>query len=406
MADRKRAAITVQAAFRGFLARVRVKEYLKKMDLYVCLTQARLRRRLVTKRWNRSLDIMQSSAIFIQRNIRKFLVKCSLQNYAIDSAAMMIQMSYRTSVLRKKCYFRKRSSAAVKIQRVVRRIQAKQKVNLFKKDLNEASRNIQRCWRGYKARKMRNEVLLHRCLTEFRNRIKVLDSKIDCFENQLEKFLTKSNPGKVQSDFDRSQQTVNRMKTQVESHERSIVELECSKSLSNPNENDIDWGEEIEERIVQERQMKTSLQLDLMFNMRRNLNVYRRELDCINMKKQLFEDRINELRDERHALRERLQCYQRQESKRYASINYRKAIADEKRKWKIVSIKPRGKSRKKCNDATPIIGSFSGSGNLDLNMSNPQMKIIERIEHNLFVAETQVCSAMFEPLDKFQKYHL
>jgi IQ calmodulin-binding motif. len=277
MADGKHAAITVQAAFRGFLARVRVKEYLKKMDFYVCLTQARLRRRLVTKRWNISLDIMQSSAIFIQRNIRKFLAKCSLQNCAIDNAAIMIQMGYRRSVLRKKCYCRKRCNAAVKIQRVVRRIQARQKVNLFRKELNEASRNIQRCWRGYKARKMRNEVLLHRCLTEFRNRIKVLDSKIDCFENQLEKFLTKSHPGKVQSDFDRSQQNINRMKTQVESHERSIVELEWSKSLMNPNENDIDWGEEIDERIFQERQMKTSLQLDLMFNMKRNLCAYRRE---------------------------------------------------------------------------------------------------------------------------------
>jgi hypothetical protein len=61
---------------------------------------------------------------------------------------------------------------------------------------------------------------------------------------------------------------------------------------------------------------------------------------------------------------------------------------------------------KKCNDATHMIESSSGSGHVDLDISNPQMKIVEHIEHNLFVAETQICSAMFEPLDKFQKYHL
>eukprot|EP00557_Chaetoceros_sp_GSL56_P011309 CAMPEP_0176478070 /NCGR_PEP_ID=MMETSP0200_2-20121128/988_1 /TAXON_ID=947934 /ORGANISM="Chaetoceros sp., Strain GSL56" /LENGTH=432 /DNA_ID=CAMNT_0017873979 /DNA_START=1503 /DNA_END=2801 /DNA_ORIENTATION=- len=405
IAERTYAAVAIQAAFRGFLIRLQVKEYLEKMDRYARITQAMIRRRLETKRWNQNLEIMQKNAILIQRNIRKFLAKCLMHKYFVHNAAMMIQMNYRTSVLRKKCIQTRQNDAAVKLQKVIRRILARRQVNEFREEVNEASQNIQRCWRGHMARQMRSKLLLMRCLTEFRNRIKVLDSEIDYFDNQLDKFLVKSNLSKVQSDFDETLKNCNQMKTKLENSERIIKELERSKTFANPHEIEIGWDEEIERQLVQERQVKTTLQLDMMFNMKRKVHAYRRELDYVNQKKMIFEYRMKELRDERHALRERRHEYERQESKRNADLNYRKAIADEKRKWKIIPRKASGKPRKNGNHVTTIFHSDHVNTGIDV-LSNSQKKIIERIEQNLFVAQLECCSAMFEPINKFQKYSM
>jgi hypothetical protein len=258
------------------------------------------------------------------------------------------------------------------------------------------------------ARKMRSKVLLLRCFTKFRNRIKVLDSKIDYFETQLEKFLMKAHTGKIQSDYDESLQNCNRMKAQLESCERDIEELEQSRSFVNPYEVEIGLDAEIEQRLIQERQLKTTLQLDMLFNVKRKLFANRRELDFINQKKKIFEDRINELRDERDSLRERLCDYERQESRRHAYLNYRKAIADEKRKWKIVPRTSSGKPRKKCNHPTPIIGSYSGSEHDDVRidiLTTSHTKMIELIEQNLFYAQMECCKAMLDPIHKFQNYN-
>jgi len=382
-----------------------VKLWRMKIVYHIPRCQARIRRRIAARRWKESLMTVNKSATSIQKSIRMYLAQCLAGNMKREIAASVIQRCYRSLKQRLDTAYLKLRSCTTVIQKVSRRKLARNFVKKQSEEMNDASIQIQKCWRGHVSRSRRSAILVEKCSKDLCNYVLILDSEIAHHKMELDKLSNKS----VEIDMLESEGGKNKlteMKSSLHTSEQNSVDLQRMKTHMTPTSVGEGWEEQINQSLQHERTVTTNMKLEMVLNLGKRLKVSQRQCKEFRERQNTIVDKIDTLQRDRENLSERLQTYQRERSKREAALKARQKIADEKRRWEVSHRVPSGKPKNLSNISTLSSQFCSGSVNLFANedpYEDPMERLVDRIALQSYVSQLQHFDAMLKPLESFRK---
>lgn len=382
LALQRLAATTIQAATRGSKARSWVKLWGLKRAYYIARCQARLRQKIATRLWKKVLASMNESATFIQKRIRRYLARCMSENMKRDRAAALIQLFYKDIKRCRAHRHLKNKQCAVLIQKEVRRSFAQKYVRRLSEELRVASIHIQSCWRGYLARARRSKILVQKCSIDARDRILMLNSELSHYKDKLEQLLVKTRDHELLQQINKLKDKIAETRLNLRNSETNVSELQRMKAQMTPTSVVEGWEEQVNQSLQSERKMKTTMKLDLVLKIGKELKASERLLKESRTSQKVLEDKILELQKNRETFMGRLHKGEQSRSKREAALKFRKSIADEKRHWKFQHRTPSGKPMKTSTSAVLSSQFCSGSVNIFANeddYEDPKDKLINMI---------------------------
>lgn len=398
---RQRLATTImQAGFRGSKARSWVKVWRRKREYHIPRCQSMVRRRFERIKWERILLTMHTSATCIQKSVRRFLARRLIHRLRRNNAALSIQMFHRMTMLRIRVLYRFDRKSAVVIQTAMRSKLARASVANRSIEMNDAAIQIQKCWKGHLARVLRSDILTSKCSVELRHHVLMLGTEIEYYKTDLQKMEEKSRDEELLIEVEDAKKAYAETTMNLSTSAQNSIELTRMKANMTPASVAEGWEDQVDQSLRYERTMETEMKMDIVLNLGMHLKLSQRKLKESKAKTKSLEERIGKLQKERRTLRDRLQGYERERSKREAALNHRKAIADEKRKWKIVHRTASGKPRK-SNTLTLSQQISLGTANLfaeDEVSSDPKERIMNMIELRSYVAQVEHLKGIFSQL--------
>lgn len=286
--------------------------------------------------------------------------------------------------------------SAVLIQNAMRRKLARASVANRSIEMNDAAIQIQKCWKGHLARVLRSNILMSKCSVELRHHVLILGTEIEYYKNDLKKMMEKSMDEELLSEIKDAKKVYAETRMNLRTSEQNSIELTRMKANMTPASVAEGWEDQVDQSLRYERAMKTEMKMDIVLNLGMHLKLSQRNLKESKAKRRTLEERIAKLQKERHTLRDRLQGYERKRSKRDAALSQRKAIADEKRKWKVVHRTASGKPRK-ANTLALSQQISLGTVNLfaeDEVTSDPKERIMNMIALKSYVAQVEHLKGM------------
>eukprot|EP00979_Chaetoceros_neogracilis_P007343 scaffold1530_cov230-Chaetoceros_neogracile.AAC.5 len=313
---------------------------------------------------------------------------------------MDIQMFYRTRMLNFRVYQRFERNLVVVIQKIMRSKLARAFVASRSIAMNNATIQIQKCWRGHVARAQRSAILVNKCSAEIRKNVLILGTEIEYYTNDLEKMMEISKDKELSQKIDDAKTAYAETRTSLHTSEQNSIELKRMKANMTPASVSDGWEEQVNHSLLHERTMKTKLVLDIVLNLGMNVSVLHRRLQQSRGERLALEETIARLKEERYALRKRLQDCQLERSKREAALNQRKAVADEIRKWKVNHRTSDGKPTKKILTTAPSL--VVGSGSINSLAENEVIPdLVDTIALKSHLGQVEHLKGMLKPIEKF-----
>ncbi len=345
---------------------------------------------------------MDTSATFIQKLIRLYLARCLSKRMRHDQAASSIQSFYKrikSDIRRREI---KMNLSCVKIQKEARRRSAQKCIVQLSKEYTIASIRIQSCWRGHLARLIRSKILIERYNLDVSHRILRLNSEISHYKNKLEQLLARSRNDEISHEITKSKDAIFEVRSNLRNSQHNFSELLKMKAQRTPASVAEGWEEQINQSLQFERKMLTTIKLDLVLKRGKELKVSERMLNQSCDAQNSIKQKICDLEKNRRSLINRQQELRRDQLKREASIKFRKAVADEKRRWQVDHRTPSGKPLKSKKNAILPSQFCSGSVNIFANeedSNKPTYKLVKMIELQSYMGQLSHLRGMVKPLD-------
>lgn len=383
------AAITIQSFYRSVVARVWVHEWVEKLNYYIPKCQAQLRRRLATKKWNKRLECMHSSALVIQKSIRMFLGKRRAIRHQRHVAALCIQMYYRRYHFGNRCEARMRNNKATVIQRIMRRIIAMKFVKKRSIEFNSASLLIQKCWRGRVARVRRNRILISNWDERTNEHIMMVEALIERYEYELTVFEKATNKHTLLENLEGAKAAYKDATISLHTSLNNSKDLEKMKATMNTKDVAEGWEDEVEESIELERKNQTALKLDIVLKHGLVIQTSKKALRENEILHKQIKAKIEELQSQRATLKSLFDKERRERQKIEEGLQKRKLVGDEKRMWNVNLVTASGKPKKHSKGSQKVHTKDEGT------IPSFQGDVIDTIAHKNFLLQVEAFKAAY-----------
>mmetsp|Transcript_9918 Transcript_9918/g.20190 ORF Transcript_9918/g.20190 Transcript_9918/m.20190 type:complete len:962 (-) Transcript_9918:30-2915(-) len=336
----------IQALVRGMITRKWLALWYKNRFLMIIQWQARCRRHLSNKHLAPKLEAEQAAALKCQKGVRMFLAKCVAHWKRLEIAAERLQCMWRGCVARARCDKLWLDKQVTVMQSFARHSMAKHKFVEEKREMDEAAALIERCWRGFWARRRKNELLYARETDQRQNQVRLLKSE-EQFQADYVRLLKKRlNKLALKEKKEELHEKVNDMYKYVEEQEFNYVELVRQRDQVSPRAIEQGWVEELNKNIRDHRNWITKYKLECLFDTGLEQRGVEEEYDRRMAQITLCEKRqslYSKWREE-----ELEQIWKRQQRLVYEMEDTwkRQKIADERRRWQVKFFKPSGKPDK------------------------------------------------------------
>lgn len=348
-----RRVICIQKVIRGFVARKWVATWIRRKIRYVTNWQAFIRRYLNNKHLRPILAWESECVITLQRIVRGKLGRVAHRKALEHLCATRIQIMWRGVVARAQVDRLWLNKQVIPIQTAVRRLIAKRRCAGIRAELDTAALAIQARYRIWKAVTSSGDRLFNRemqnredTITELRLEEEWCSEVLLKLSHRLERIELRKKVVQAADEFERACATICQL-------EKDTVETRRQKDILSPRSIQQGWAKDLEGTQYR-------MQEDLI----------RRKLDCIFTKcsnyqalEFLLEHKVQEI--ENYAQRrEQLSHWRVQEYAERLERNYWKkvlarrkakksAIAEERRKWKVVWTTKNGKPDKRRRPGRP-----------------------------------------------------
>lgn len=407
LGQQRLAAVLIQAVIRGSAKRRWYKRWIQEVILFATKCQSRRRQILASKTWKHQCFVEKDAAITIQNMIRKFNSKCWTYNARKIKCASKIQSVWREYRLNHVSFMALLDRIATKIQCQVRRVRAERTVSEMRMEKTTVCLIIQKSWRGFLARRKSHQILLDRNNDLYRRQVLVITAELEHLKKSLEFVVFQEQSKETQNELNKWNAQIDESRKIIDTSEKNLRELVMTKNQITPDFVSQGWDEEIQSRISSERRSITSTKLDLIFNLSYNYEMLSGRYERSQFKKSYLEQKIAQLEDEKRNLITIVQSEKREIAKRLDSKSKRMAIADEKRKWKVVRRYPNGKPAK-CQPgfdwkSKQDYSFCSGSVNLfPENVPSNFDSIVEKVELQSYLSEIDLLNNLSSnPLSRF-----
>jgi hypothetical protein len=376
------AVLKVQAFVRGITKKLWYAKWKSDVIYFATRCQARRRQILTSTKWKMQCAFEQSTTTKMQAVIRTFLAKCELMVLVRNKYATIIQAFWRGWQGRQVASNTFLHHMATKIQCRMRQSRAERLVAELRIEHGRSSLMVQKCWRGFTARRLRNKILFDRHKELCRRQIMIWSTEIEHYEKSLQKMLSEEEDDKILEQLTATECDIIELTRALKTSERNIDELRRNKTQVTPEMVAQGWDDEIMKGIKEERETITNLKLDLLLNIGYNYEKLTRKRHKFQDSYSFLQNKITELQESRQELVDWIQKQETLLMKKIEMKHKRMAIADEKRKWRVDHRHSNGKPIKASTDNTSGELSFGFcSGNLNLlQHSSGTSGIIERIE--------------------------
>ncbi|GMH62608.1 hypothetical protein TrRE_jg12385 [Triparma retinervis] len=336
----------IQALVRGMITRKWLALWYKNRFLMIIQWQARFRRHLSNKHLAPKLAEDQAAAVKCQKGVRMFLAKCVAYWKRLDIASERIQCMWRGCVARARCDKLWLDKQVTVMQAFARHTMAKHKFVEEKKEMDEAAALIERCWRGFWARRRKNQLLYARETDQRQNQVRLLKSE-EQFQADYVRLLKKRLAKlELKDKNDDLKEKVKDMYQYVEEQEFNYVELVRQRDQVSPRAIEQGWVEELNKNIRDHRNWITKYKLECLFDtgleQRGVEEEYERRMSQIRLceKRQSLNSKWREEELEQIWKRQQRLVYEMEDTWK------RQKIADERRRWQVKFFKTSGKPDK------------------------------------------------------------
>lgn len=174
-----RGVTRVQALARGVITRKYVTEWHSRRNSMVCVWQTIIRRGLSNNRRQRCLVVENRAATRLQAVARGRAGRNKAEHTRANLAALRIQCLWRGSVDRARADRMWLGALVTRVQALVRMMSARRKVECKRRIYSDASRTIQRCFRGALARGKMAKMIWERGINQRMNFMRSVASEED-----------------------------------------------------------------------------------------------------------------------------------------------------------------------------------------------------------------------------------
>ena len=324
----KMAATKIQAAIRSWLVRCWLRIWKRKRAYYIVFCQAHLRRRIIHRQWTNRKKFEFHSATTIQYLIRIFLAKCQLEKRQRENAATIICSNYRIYKARQICNLIVLSNNATLIQTHVRIFLNGIYFGKIKMVKVEAARDIQRCWKGYLARKLSSVLLRDRCTASYWSQIRMLGSEVEFLKSKIDNDMVEKGVYLSNGSTEECDSSIIETARQLEETKKSLAQL-------TPRAVQQGWKEQLEQDAKSQRALLTNKKMNAVFTIYKDIALGKERVEHEMQCKDKIVKKIDTIQKWKDELHSSLQKENRESQRRESIHKSRLAIAFEKRKWLV-----------------------------------------------------------------------
>jgi hypothetical protein len=347
------AIIPVQSLLRGVMTRKLVARWHVARTRVVSDWQARIRRNQSNKLVRPKLAKENKAACEIQRIIRGKIARARCWRIKSNIAAERIQCLWRGTVARVRADMMWLNRVVVPIQCCFRKKIAKRMLKDGLSEVNVAALKIQQCFRAWKAKGRLGSFLHLRELDYRLNQVAALTSEEEYTIEQLGKLAQRISKGVLKKKLDEAAKVLYNDFDEIYNLENDLVESRRQREILSPRAIQQGWVKELDHGVVEFREKLTNLKLNCLFN-----NSYKVALLEKEVERRVDEvvavgdnrDKLRVFREQEYA--DRRDRYYERELRAHRKAQ-RIAIADERRKWRLLFYTKDGKPDKKRRPGRP-----------------------------------------------------
>ncbi|POM69556.1 IQGAP protein [Phytophthora palmivora] len=331
-----KAVVQIQRVARGYLTRRWVCIWHANRTIRVTRLQALFRgyyiRYKVIPTWKRWENL---NAVKIQSIIRMYFAKECCRRYKEEIAALHIQILWRGYYSRKWSDILWLDAKATNLQRLVRGTLARKHTRRRVVRLQSSAIQIQRMFRGMKARMEINIVLRDRETVNRKEFMAMLDAEEEWHRAQRDKLQARLNRKQLRQRVAQLEYDYYTKHEEIHDMESIYLDMQTQRMRVSPRAIEHGWVEEMEAKMKQQRALITKLKLETVFGL---------GLEFKQKEKELIECRqlINEIEEKRRRLEiwrneEFLDYWERECRFRYQAklIQKRQQVAENRRRWQV-----------------------------------------------------------------------
>uniref|UniRef100_A0A7S3NPG8 Uncharacterized protein n=1 Tax=Aureoumbra lagunensis TaxID=44058 RepID=A0A7S3NPG8_9STRA len=404
----ERNAIKIQAAARAFIARKLVSVWWLNSQRLAVLWQSRLRSGLDLTRAELELREDQLAALAIQKHVRGFLGRCQFLFEEQSQAVNRIQRVWRGSCVR---YL---TNALWLNKLVTKKMQAQARGYLSRKRsakhaslLIQKANAISRVYRGYRARKIRAQLLEERETRDLQLLLKELAAQRVYCDDIAQRFQRRINPHIVHT----RREHVRDAGHAVSLLEAEYLRLKLDYETCTPRSISSGWHAELKRAVADHRNQITQAKAKALFDTDHGLIGLRLAEETLQFKQNCVDDAETQAQFADNAREAQLQLlWARSSRTQHDALQKikRQQIADQKRKWQVKLYNPEGKPLKNV-DSNPHQANTTTDIDLfaDLREDDDGIHgLAARIRLQQWRNQVAQLERLFEPFRKAQHAHL
>ncbi len=369
------AIVPFQSLLRGVITRKFVARWHHARVKIVTDWQARTRRFYSNKHLRPILLQEQLAAIEIQRIIRGKIGRVKAYIKRGHIAAARIQCMWRGVIARVRTDMMWLQGTVIPIQCMVRRFLAIKNALSGRGELDEAATVIQSCYRCWVARRRVATFLQDREMDYREDTIVALMAEEEYAQESLARVAARLAKGSLKKELDLEMKELFTKYSEIYALENDYIETLRQREILSPRAIQQGWVKELDVSAIEYRDRITKMKLHCIFGHCYKVAMLEREVErkVENVLEQAFaKNRSSTFREEEYADR-RERFYDRE--MRTLAKKKRMAIAEERRKWKVLFYTKDGKPDKKRRPgkpwdpsvyAKPDKATYSSGGNIDL----------------------------------------
>jgi len=347
------AIIPVQSLLRGVMTRKLVARWHAARTSIVTAWQARIRRIQSNKHVRPRLAKELKAACEIQRIIRGKLARSRCWRLRANIAAERIQCMWRGTVARVRADMMWLNRVVIPIQCITRKKIAKRMVKAGLAEVNAASLKIQQSFRAWKSKVRLGEFLHARELDYRLNQVAALTSEEEYVIEQLGKLAQRISKGTVKKKLDDAIKDLFNDFDEIYMLENDLIESRRQREILSPRAIQQGWVKELDQGAIEFREKLTNMKLNCLFN--NNYKVALLEMEVERRVEEVvamgaYRDKLRIFREQEYA--DRRDRYYEREMRAHRKAR-RMAIADERRKWRLIFYTKDGKPDKKRRPGRP-----------------------------------------------------
>lgn len=341
------AATRIQKLVRGFVTRKYVGRWHRLRAGQAVGWQARVRRLLSNKKLRQeTLRELRRAALMMQALFRGYVCRQRLRTRRRAQACTVIQRVWRGAVSR--CVFDKLwlDRLVVPIQKMARKVLAIQRTSYLRKELNSAAGVIQRRYRQWLAKRAVGDRFFEREVGYRQDSMDRMATAVRWTEEELVKLAKRLNKGKLVSKVEALVDALYSTYDAINDLQSDMTHLERQAQTLSPRSIQRGWAHDYKKNLVDLRKRITEEKLDCVFS--KALEMTKLDVVLEGKVKDIeavvgLRNRLNKWREEEEAGLHALVFERRAAAKEKARV---RATADEKRKWRVLHYTLSGKPDK------------------------------------------------------------